>query len=94
MRTLLAFLALTTFASAQQPYVVQQFNGFTVLVPFGPIKTSPRNWSRFDPSSPYREYSILTPPQMTYMDMSTPKRAWVMPPAPTGKTVIIWNPYR
>jgi len=93
MKTLLTFLALTTFANAQQPYVVQQFNGYTVLVPLGPIKSGTRNFSRFDTSSTYRESSILAPPQRTYMDMTSPKRSWVMP-QPTGKTVIIWNPYR
>jgi hypothetical protein len=56
MRTLLAFLIISSAAYAQRPttYSVQRFGGQIILVPQGIIKTGPRSYSAFDPANPYR----------------------------------------
>ena len=99
MRTLFAFFALTAFASARQPaYVVQRYAGQIVLVPVGPIKSSQRNWSTFDPQNPYRvdtyDYTGKNGwgQSRAQVEARTVKR--YIPPRPMGGVQVILNPFR
>lgn len=99
MRTLLAFLIISSAAYAQRPtsYIVQKYGGQTILVPQGIIKTGPRSYSAFDPANPYRA-------EVDYAGRSGYQRAQMNPapilsprnyyggPLGGGVTTII-NPY-
>ena len=97
MKTLIAFLALTGLASAQQSYVVQQYAGQTVLVPLNPVKTRPRQWSIYDPQNPYRvetyDYAGRNGQGYTQAQVEARPVKRYIPPRPMGGVVVILNPF-
>ncbi len=63
----------------------------TYLISQGIIKTGPRSWSIADPNNPYR--NVPPPPVRTHLDLSQPRQRIFPNLSPTGKTVIIMNPF-